>query len=50
MPIDVEQGLKAGFVHYLTKPVKMDELVEALQTVLIAPQLNPRPPNTLAGN
>jgi len=35
MPIDVEHGLKAGFVRYLTKPVKMDELLDAILAALL---------------
>jgi CheY-like chemotaxis protein len=34
MPIDVETGIKAGFVDYLTKPVKIERLVDALLQVL----------------
>jgi PAS domain S-box-containing protein len=33
MPIDIERGLKAGFVHYLTKPVKVDELLRAVSEI-----------------
>ncbi|MDH4133578.1 MAG: response regulator, partial [Gammaproteobacteria bacterium] len=31
MPIDIERGLKAGFMAYLTKPVKVEELMEAVK-------------------
>ena len=31
MPFDVERGLEAGFRRYLTKPVKIDELLQALR-------------------
>ena len=31
---DKERGLEAGFHRYLTKPVKLDELLEALESVL----------------
>lgn len=31
MPIDIERGLKAGFAQYLTKPVKMGVLSEAIE-------------------
>ena len=34
MPIDVETGLQAGFVRYLTKPVQVAALLQALQSVL----------------
>jgi len=30
MPRDVEKGLEAGFFHYLTKPIKIGEFMEAL--------------------
>lgn len=30
MTIDIERGLQAGFIQYLTKPVKMDALREAI--------------------
>ncbi|MDH5324902.1 MAG: transporter substrate-binding protein [Gammaproteobacteria bacterium] len=30
MPADVERGLKAGFKHYLSKPVKMNQLLAIL--------------------
>jgi PAS domain S-box-containing protein len=29
-PSDIERGLKAGFLRYLTKPIKVDELMETL--------------------
>jgi CheY-like chemotaxis protein len=30
MPRDIERGLEAGFIRYLTKPVKVTEFMEAL--------------------
>jgi signal transduction histidine kinase/ActR/RegA family two-component response regulator len=30
MPADVEKGLKAGFFRYITKPIKVDEFMEAV--------------------
>ena len=30
MPLDIERGRKAGFFRYLTKPIKVDEFMEAL--------------------
>ena len=34
MPRDVEKGLAAGFFRYLTKPIKVDEFMEALDLAL----------------
>jgi len=34
MPLDIERGLKAGFFSYITKPIKLDELMEALNSAL----------------
>jgi len=34
MPLDVERGLKAGFARYLTKPIRVNELMEALNVTL----------------
>lgn len=34
MPLDVERGLAAGFRRYLTKPVKLPELVETIVQVM----------------
>ncbi len=41
MPIDIEIGLKAGFARYLTKPVKLEELLEALLAALLVDQMKP---------
>jgi CheY-like chemotaxis protein len=30
MPRDIERGLSAGFFHYLTKPIRVDEFMAAL--------------------
>jgi hypothetical protein len=38
MPVDIEAGLKAGFVHYLTKPVKMGEFVAVLERHMKPPE------------
>ena len=35
MPLDVERGLKAGFVRYITKPVKLEELMDAVLAALL---------------
>jgi len=34
MPRDVQRGLEAGFFSYLTKPIKVNEFMEALDTAL----------------
>jgi PAS domain S-box-containing protein len=36
MPRDIEKGLAAGFHRYLTKPIKVDEFMEALDRALDA--------------
>jgi CheY-like chemotaxis protein len=33
-PRDVEKGLEAGFFRYLTKPIKVDEFMDALDVAL----------------
>lgn len=34
MPRDVERGIEAGFEQYLTKPVKVEEVVNSIKTIL----------------
>jgi CheY-like chemotaxis protein len=34
MPSDIERGLDAGFVSYITKPIKVDEFMAALKRAL----------------
>jgi CheY-like chemotaxis protein len=34
MPHDVEKGLEAGFLRYLTKPIKINEFMAALDVAL----------------
>jgi PAS domain S-box-containing protein len=34
MSLDIERGLKAGFFRYLTKPIKVNEFMEALDVAL----------------
>jgi CheY-like chemotaxis protein len=34
MPRDIEKGLQAGFFRYLTKPIKVNEFMEALDMAL----------------
>ena len=34
MPRDIQKGLEAGFLRYLTKPIKINEFMEALDMAL----------------
>jgi DNA-binding response OmpR family regulator len=34
MPHEIERGLEAGFFRYLTKPIKIDEFVNAINDAL----------------
>ena len=34
LPRDIEKGLKAGFFSYITKPIKINEFMDALDTAL----------------
>ena len=34
IPINIESGLEAGFFRYLTKPIKIDEFMDALNAAL----------------
>jgi PAS domain S-box-containing protein len=34
MPRDIERGLKAGFFRYITKPIKVNEFMDALEVAL----------------
>ena len=34
MPRDIERGLSAGFLRYLTKPIRVPEFMDALDTAL----------------
>ena len=44
MPRDIEKGLEAGFFHYLTKPIKVNEFMDALDVALniLANGIRPR--------
>ena len=35
-PKDIEKGGEAGFLHYLTKPMKVDEMIEIIREILDA--------------
>ena len=41
MPRDIEKGLAAGFFNYLTKPIKVGEFLDALDTALKYSQTAP---------
>jgi CheY-like chemotaxis protein len=34
MPADIERGQRAGFLRYLTKPVRMDDLSALLRDLV----------------
>jgi CheY-like chemotaxis protein len=34
MPGDIKKGLEAGFLRYLTKPINLDEFLEAMDVAL----------------
>ena len=40
MPRDIKKGLQAGFLRYLTKPIKISEFIEALDYALENNQLS----------
>jgi CheY-like chemotaxis protein len=35
MQLDIEKGISAGFFRYMTKPIKVNELMEALDVALV---------------
>ena len=41
MPLDIERGLQAGFFRYITKPIKVDEFMDALDVALEFSGSNP---------
>jgi CheY-like chemotaxis protein len=41
MPRDIERGMEAGFVRYLTKPIKVPEFMDALDVALKIAQTHP---------
>jgi CheY-like chemotaxis protein len=45
MPRDIEKGMEAGFFHYLTKPIKIQEFMETLDLALkfSTPRSRPAP-------
>ena len=38
MPHDIEKGLQAGFIKYLTKPINVNEFMDSLNTALESPR------------
>jgi PAS domain S-box-containing protein len=50
MPRDIERGLKAGFFRYITKPIKVDEFMEALNIALEFAEQNHFQPNSPESN
>jgi CheY-like chemotaxis protein len=38
MPRDIEKGMRAGFFRYLTKPVRLNELMDSLNAALEQPR------------
>ncbi len=45
MPQDIERGLKAGFMRYLTKPIHVDELITSINVALNGASAVPAPIN-----
>jgi CheY-like chemotaxis protein len=41
MPLNIEKGIKAGFFRYITKPIKVDEFMDALNAALILTDQRP---------
>jgi CheY-like chemotaxis protein len=41
MPRDIQQGLEAGFFRYLTKPIKINEFMNALDSALELTETEP---------
>jgi CheY-like chemotaxis protein len=35
MPTDIQRGLDAGFTHYITKPIKLQQLFDVLDELLV---------------
>ena len=43
VPRDIEKALEAGFFRYLTKPIKVNQFMEALDAALIVATTDPEP-------
>ncbi|MBF0548401.1 MAG: PAS domain S-box protein [Candidatus Riflebacteria bacterium] len=48
MPGDIEKGLKAGFFRYITKPIKVNEFMDALNVTLEFTEKKPIQKNKVA--
>ena len=46
MPHDIRRGLEAGFMRYLTKPIKVTEFMEALDRALEYSETRSDAPNS----
>ena len=46
MPRDIEMGMKTGFFRYLTKPIKVSELMDAVHAALEVSEKGVRPGST----
>jgi PAS domain S-box-containing protein len=49
MPLNIEKGIKAGFFRYITKPIKVDEFMEALDVALEFAAKHPAKATEIAG-
>jgi CheY-like chemotaxis protein len=49
MPLNIEKGIKAGFFRYITKPIKVDEFMEALDVALEFADKHPAKDTAIAG-
>jgi len=45
MPRDIKNNLEAGFFRYITKPIKVNELIEVLDVALELTDKNQAPKN-----
>ena len=34
MPLDIKKGLSAGFSHYITKPIMINQFMKAMEAAL----------------
>jgi len=50
MPIDIERGLEAGFFRYLTKPIRINEFMKALDEAMDYSKMRSVNTNATGGN